>query len=202
MNTPKTLIKARSFGIGTAAAIALSVAASTAVGGPPDDDALQAVKDAWIDGRLETAYALNRHLNPFAIDTHVEDGVVTLSGTVDSEIDRDLAIEIAEGIDQVSTVRSELQVDPDGASARTEADSGRSFGQWVKDVTTTARVKSSLVANGSTQGLAIDVDTTNDVVTLSGQVKSIREKSLAEMIARNTEGTVGVENKLEVDERS
>jgi osmotically-inducible protein OsmY len=61
-------------------------------------------------------------------------------------------------------------------------------------------VKSSLVANGNTKSLAIDVTTHYDVVTLSGDVGSRKNKMLAEMIARNTEGIASVKNKLEYDE--
>jgi osmotically-inducible protein OsmY len=38
-----------------------------------------ATKDAWITGKIETAFVLNGHLNPFAIDTDVEGGIVRLS---------------------------------------------------------------------------------------------------------------------------
>ena len=42
----------------------------------------------------------------------------------------------------------------------------------------------------------------NDVVTLSGAVRSRKEKLLAEMIARNTDGIARVDNRLEIDQRS
>ena len=46
------------------------------------------------------------------------------------------------------------------------------------------------------------IDTENDVVTLSGAVRSRKEKLLAEMIARNTDGIARVDNRLEIDQRS
>jgi hyperosmotically inducible periplasmic protein len=61
-----------------------------------------AAKDAWIDGRLESVYALNPHLSAFGIDTDVDKGVVILTGQVPSDIDRDLAGELAKGIDASS----------------------------------------------------------------------------------------------------
>ena len=67
-----------------------------------------AAKDAWIDGQLEAVYALNRHLSAFAIDTKVDQGIVQLTGSVQTDIDRDLAGELAKNVDGV--VGSEQRV--------------------------------------------------------------------------------------------
>ncbi|ODN66645.1 hypothetical protein A9E74_01595 [Methylophaga muralis] len=39
-------------------------------------------KDAWLDGKLETALLLNTQLNNFNIDTDIDNGVAVLSGQV------------------------------------------------------------------------------------------------------------------------
>jgi len=160
-----------------------------------------ATKDAWITGKVETAFVLNRHLNPFAITTDVDGGVVHLTGIVKDNIDRDLAGEVARGVDGVVKVDNDLTVDRDRANtaANAHAAQHRDFGSWVDDATTTARVKSRLLGNANTEGLKIDVDTKDDVVTLSGRVKSSQEKSLAEEIARNTGDVESVRNNLVVD---
>ena len=51
--------------------------------------------DLWIKARIVTAYTLNRHLNPFVLSVDVKGGVATISGAVESSIERDLAGEIA-----------------------------------------------------------------------------------------------------------
>ena len=163
-------------------------------------DATQAdasLKDAYIHGKLEAVYALNTHLSAFAIDTDVNQGIVHLTGTVESDIDRDLAGEIAEGIEDVVDVQNDLQVAPDArAAAERNGSSGRSFGVWIDDATTTATVKSKLLANPNTKGLQVDVDTRGDVVTLTGEVTSGEEKTLAEEIARNSGDVKDVRNQL------
>ncbi len=159
-------------------------------------------KDAWITGKIETVYLLNTHLNGFKIDTDVNNGIATLSGTVDSEIDRDLAITLAEGVDGVVEVRENLVVDAEAghnADAENTRDENRSFGTWVDDATTTAAVKSKLVSNSNIKGLQIDVDTRGDVVTLSGRVATSEEKDLAEQLAANTGDVSEVRNNLVVD---
>jgi osmotically-inducible protein OsmY len=47
--------------------------------------------------------------------------------------------------------------------------------------------------------MAIDVDSRDGVVTLSGKVDSEQEKELATQIAANTNGTVSVNDRLTVD---
>jgi osmotically-inducible protein OsmY len=161
-----------------------------------------AVKDGWIDGKLEAVYALNRYLSAFAIDTAVTHGVVHLTGKVHSDIDRDLAGELAKGIDGVVSVDNDLVIvarPSDTAAAAAAADGpNRSFGTWIDDATTTASVKSKLLGNPNTEGLQIDVDTRGDVVTLSGEVASNEEKALAEELARNTGDVKNVKNQLVV----
>lgn len=157
--------------------------------------------DAWLTGKVEMAYTLNEHLNPFEIDTDVRSGVVTLSGMVESDIIRELAGEIAKGIDGVVDVNNDLEVGiSERATANSAAEERRNFPTWFDDATTTAAVKSKLVANSSTNGLQIDVDTREDVVTLSGSVESEEQKALAGELARNTGDVKGVRNLLVVSD--
>ncbi|MDX1563422.1 MAG: BON domain-containing protein [Gammaproteobacteria bacterium] len=160
-----------------------------------------AAKDAWITGKIETVYTLNSHLNPFSISTRVDNGVAHLTGTVDSEIDRELAGELALGIEGVVEVRNDLVVNAEAsAEAKNQRDdNGRNFGSWVDDATTTAAVKSRLIRNAHTKGLQIDVDTRDDIVTLSGRVETDEEKELAGQIALNSSDVAEVRNNLVVD---
>ncbi|HET6655913.1 MAG TPA: BON domain-containing protein [Gammaproteobacteria bacterium] len=68
----------------------------------------------------------------------------------------------------------------------------------TSDTAITAAVKSKLLANSSTSGMDIHVETNHGVVTLSGTVTTDAEKSLAERIARNTNGVTDVTNNIEV----
>jgi hyperosmotically inducible protein len=154
-----------------------------------------AAKDAYIDGKLEAVYALNRHLSAFAIDTEVDQGIVHLTGKVQADIDRDLAGELAKNVEGVVEVKNDLTIVADARVTPAEGED-RSFGAWIDDATTTASVKSKLLNNPNTKGTKIDVDTRGDVVTLSGQVASSEEKSLAGELARNTGDVKDVRNQL------
>ncbi len=151
--------------------------------------------DAWLQGKIETIYLLNRHLNSFAIDTDVKGGAVHLTGKVESGIDRDLAGELAKGVDGVVSVKNDLVVAEHSRVASAEGDH-RPFGVWVEDVTTTARVKTKLLTDRNIAGTKINVDTRGDVVTLAGEVGTSEEKQLAEQLARNTGDVKDVQNQL------
>lgn len=166
-----------------------------------------AIKDAWLDGKLETALLFNEHLNSFDIDTDVKNGVAVLRGAVESDIDRDLADQIAQSIDGVTDVKNKLVVDTQKAKAshddsNDDAKSRRGFKQSVANATLTARIKSELLVNSNTAGLSINVDSSDGQVTLSGDVDSEQEKELAEKIAENAQGARSVENRLKVSSTS
>jgi osmotically-inducible protein OsmY len=163
-------------------------------------DSSQPAKDSFITGKLEATYLFNRHLSVFTIHPETTNGVVHLTGTVDSNIDRDLAGEIAKGIDGVTSVKNDLVVKA-GTSQATNKSTGtnRSFGAFVDDATTTAMVKTKLLADSNVKGLKIGVETRGDVVTLTGKVGSAEQKQLAEKIARNTGDVKSVKNELVID---
>ena len=56
-----------------------ALASFAAVGALADSSTFEGeARDAWITGKIEGAYVLNGYLNPFAIDTDVQNGVVHL----------------------------------------------------------------------------------------------------------------------------
>lgn len=153
--------------------------------------------DLWLKASLVTVYTLNQHLNPFDIDVEVHDGNAVLRGKVDSSVEKDLASELARGVDGIRDVDNRLVIVNASADADNASRSG--FMERVDDANITAKVKSQLLWNSNTQGLRIDVDTDGGVVTLRGEVRSDAESQLAGQIARNTSGVRKVENRLSVN---
>jgi len=190
-------------------AASLAVTSVATAGGNDHYSTDAKLKDAWLDGKIESALLINRHLNNFTIDTDVKKGKAYLSGTVNSEVDRDLAAEIARSIEGVTSVDNDIIVkkqpemmDKMHLSHKHQKDQTRSFGVWYDDATTTASIKSELLWNEQTSGLDINVDTAFGVVTLNGVVDSESEKDLIEQIAENTPGVRNVESEIEVDSNS
>ena len=153
--------------------------------------------DLWLKSKLITTYTLNEHLNPFEIDVTVEDGVVTLSGIVESNIEKELAEEIARGVEGVRELENKISVEPESESRKEDP----GFFRAVEDASTTARVKYNLLLNRNTSGLDIKVNTMNGTVTLTGLIGSKVEKDLAIQIAKNTKGVIDVLDRLEVSDK-
>ena len=179
----------------TVGVIALSPMAAYA----EDGDMSRQLTEARQEGSVWTAFALNRHLSPFSIDVEIENGVAVLTGEVESEVDRDLAEQVALGVEGIREVDNQLKVEGETADRSTAGDSGAAFSTRFNDATTTATVKSKLLWNRNTEGLDINVGTRNGVVTLQGNTDSAESKELAERLARNTEGVRQVDNQLEVN---
>ncbi|SHN05302.1 BON domain-containing protein [Phytopseudomonas punonensis] len=162
----------------------------------------QQLSDARQQGAIDTAFALNRHLDPFDIEVVVEDGVATLNGAVENSAEHDLASELAGSIEGVREVNNRLKVDPDQAppvvndQARIVAD--KTLAQRFDDATLAATVKSKLLWNSNTEGLDIQVRAENGVVSLSGNAGTPAAKELAGELVTNTEGVREVHNHLSI----
>lgn len=149
-------------------------------------------KDAWIDGKAETTLLLNGNLNSFDINTDVKNGAVTLTGKVESDVDKALAEELIENLDGVTGVDNQLTVMASGKQAGDKDNSG------LKDAKIATVVKTRLLFESEVSGTAIDVDAENGVVTLQGEVDSAAEKDLAVAIAKSTADVSRVIDKLQV----
>lgn len=71
-------------------------------------------------------------------------------------------------------------------------------GAVLDDATVTAKVKAELLAEPDLSGMAIDVDTQRNVVTLRGTVRSEDARQRAASLSRAVEGVAQVKNELAV----
>lgn len=73
-----------------------------------------------------------------------------------------------------------------------------SAGAAVDDAAVTTKVKSALIMAPDLQGLSVNVDTSNNVVTLSGTVASDSLRQQAELLAKGVDGVKDSRNDLTV----
>lgn len=74
----------------------------------------------------------------------------------------------------------------------------QSVGEFVDDATLTTRVKAKHAEDPGVSAMALNVETFNGMVQLSGFAKSAAEKAKAESLARSTSGVKGVKNDIVV----
>ncbi len=162
------------------------------------DSVEQNLAEANKEGRIWSSFALNPNIKAYKLDIDVEGETATLSGTVEEPAEADLAERLAMDVSGVKNVVNNIKVDRNyRAPARAAGE--RDLGDSATDATTTARIKSKLLWNGSTDGLEIDVDTMNGNVTLTGTADTDAAKATAGRLAANTSGVRSVKNELAVE---
>ncbi|OOE98997.1 hypothetical protein BZG78_08075 [Salinivibrio sp. MA351] len=175
--------------------LALALGASSVSAASSANDWQDEAKDAWIDGKAESMLMVNTDLNNFDINTDVEQGVVILTGNVDTELDKSLAGGLVRQIDGVSQVENDLTVSQPASKA---AD----LGQAVVDTKVSAALKTSLLLNPDISGTNINVSVEDGVATLSGKVKSDGARDLAVLMAENAQDVERVIDELKVEENA
>jgi osmotically-inducible protein OsmY len=174
---------------GTALMLGLTPVASHAAEGQ-----LSAQLDAARqEGSIWTAFALNRHLNPFKLDIDVENGAATLDGKVENDVQKELAEQVALSIDGIDSVDNRIEVSSDAV----EGDAP-SMVQRLEDASLAATVKSKLLWNSNTRGLDIQVKSETGNIILSGHAQTPAAKELAGQLAANTDGVREVFNHLSI----
>ncbi|CAG1007111.1 Osmotically-inducible protein Y [Burkholderiales bacterium] len=73
-----------------------------------------AIDDAAITGKVKAAIIVEPGLKALAIDVDTKDGVVTLTGTVDSVLDKERAVHVAQNVSGVVTVVDRLSLKSTG----------------------------------------------------------------------------------------
>ncbi|MDA8166072.1 MAG: BON domain-containing protein [Desulfobacteraceae bacterium] len=142
--------------------------------------------DGAITARVNAAMVNDPEVKARQIDVDTLQGVVTLTGTVESEAVAKRAAEIARATEGVREVRSYLQV------------GSKTFGQAMDDKVTGARIKSDLISEPGIRSMNIDVDVEKGVVTLTGIVENAAQKDKILKIARGDFGVVKVVDNLRV----
>lgn len=160
----------------------------------PVGQVVTGVEDSTITARIESLYLLDQHLNPLNINTTTRDGNVMISGSVNDEVQRELAEDLALGVRGVRFVDNQLVVINTVIGEKEQ----RTWTQRVEDRAVTAAVRSRMLGSGEFKGLKIGITTVNNVVTLFGVVPTDAHVESMIGIASNTKGVDEVVNQLTV----
>lgn len=147
--------------------------------------------DTAVTTKVKAALAADRQVKASGIEVETRDGVVQLSGFVDSEDARAAAVMRARSVEGVAEVRNDLSIRTDDRPAQ----------QPVADTVIAARVRNSLGDVQLAEGSDVNVEVSEGVVQLSGFVGSVEEKVGAADAASAVPGVRDVENHIAIDER-
>jgi hyperosmotically inducible protein len=147
--------------------------------------------DAWIAMKIRGELLVKANVSATSTKVDVKNGVVTLSGTVQSLAQKDLTEAYAKDIDNVKTVRNELVVLPPASGDST-------IGEDMDDASITSQVKFALLSHRSTSALSTKVITENAVVSITGIAGTSAEKDLVTKLAQDTRGVKSVVNDMTV----
>lgn len=165
------------------------------------------VSDGTVTMTVQSRYFGDATVKGHQVDVDTADGVVTLSGTVDSDAARSRAETIAQSVEGVKRVQNNLRVaapeetaraaDPPRPETGRPAEPGaaaQANAGWI-----TTKIQAQYFADADVKGRNIDVTTAPDgKVTLAGQVDTDAERQEAIRIARATEGVREVVDRLRI----
>ncbi|MCG6187117.1 BON domain-containing protein [Maribellus maritimus] len=138
--------------------------------------------DSEISIAVENELMFNATTPAYLIKSESQNGIVTLTGSVDNLLEKDRAVKIAKTVKGVRGVVDKIKVDaPD-----------------VSDITLQKKVDEALLNDPATDSNEIDVTVNNGVVNLEGTVESWQEKKLSEFVAKGVRGAKKVESNVGV----
>jgi hyperosmotically inducible protein len=147
------------------------------------------VDDAWLTSRVKLSMLTAQDMRGNHIDVDVDHGIVTLSGSVRSDAERDRAEVIASRTGGVRSVRNDLRVADDDAW-RTPDVSDERLKSHVRDALHHAHLRDQ-------HDTRIEVKSVhNGVVRLGGRAGSIDDQLRAVQVASNVSGVRGVVNDI------
>lgn len=167
-----------------------------------ENDWSKEAKDAWIDGKAEAVLLFNGNLDSFDINTTVKQGKVTLTGEVDSDVERKLAEELVHGVEGVTAVDNELTVMKSDKNHQKKSKHHEDEVGAMVDTKIAVVLKSRYLLDSDIDGTDINVDVENGHVSLTGEVDSTSEKQLAIQMAKNIDDVVEVSEDLTINTAS
>jgi len=147
--------------------------------------------DAWLAVKIRTDLLFHSNVSATATKVDVNNGVVLLTGTVDSQAQKDLTEAYVKDIDGVNSVTNDLVVKDNQNNTST-------VGDTIDDASITSQVKYELLDHKSTSAVKTKVTTKDGVVMISGEAANDAEKDLVSKLASGVRGVRSVDNEMTI----
>lgn len=153
--------------------------------------------DGWVSMKIKSALLFNRNVSAVKTQVFVTDGMVILKGQADSQAQKDLTGEYAKDIEGVKGVDNQMTI-ADANTNKPDQDN-QNMGDKIDDASITAQIKMAFMAHHSTSAFKTGVDTSNGVVTLTGNATSGAAKDMATKVANDVNGVKNVVNNMTIN---
>ncbi len=146
--------------------------------------------DAAIVSDINTKFAADKTTSNLKVQVTSHDGVVTLTGNVNTDAEADKLIQLAESAPDVKDVKTpHLTVKESKHSMSDTAITAKVKGMYVRE---------KLFGDKDISVWSVSVETTNGIVYLTGTVATKAEADNAVKYAKSIHGVKKVDSKLEV----
>ena len=139
--------------------------------------------DTDISNAVESELMNNATIPSYLIDVTTNEGIVSLTGTVNNILEKDRAVKIARTVKGVRAVINNIVVNA----------------PLLGDDILKQNVNDALLRDPATDSYEIMVDVNNGSVTLSGTVESWQKKQLSEFVVKGVLGVKEIKNEISVN---
>ncbi len=167
----------------------------TAVSTVQNSDKKQA--DAALSARIRSAITRTKRLYNLNIGVENKDGIITLTGEVPTEIDKDLAGALTQETSGVKELHNQLQITPN-LSGTNEPMTQGNVPLNVEDLEMEANLRELLQAAPELKAQPIRLKVHDRAVTLTGRVATEQQRVRAEQVLRNAPKVSSISNQLRV----
>jgi osmotically-inducible protein OsmY len=140
-------------------------------------------KDRQIENAAKASYNYRTVLAD-NVKVKANDGIVTLTGTVQDKDERALAVHTVENLPGVAAVRNEIEIKP------THPENSDA---WMA-----LKIHSRLLVKGNVSATSTTVDVKNGVVLLTGTADNAAQRELTEVYAKEIDGVKSVRNDITI----
>ena len=176
-----TSVTSRLLTVLTVTGLALAPTAAAQVSDQVQDSD-QVIPDEALAAELQADFESAQAVPSPDIQVTVQEGVVSLHGSVDTLLAKERAVHRARLLKGVRSVIDLLAVAPSG----------------IADERITHEVQAALLTDPATDAWQLDVTVADGTVTLSGEVDSYAERTLAGTVAKGVRGVRGLANQVTV----
>lgn len=153
------------------------------------------IASARQESQIWTTYALSPYLRAHDLKVSVVNGKATLTGTVEEEVNKELASAIAMGVIGITDVDNKIEVKANYLPTQ----NARGYGDHIDDLSISSTIKSKLLWSKYADSRAVKIDTQAGNVTLTGTATTPEDKALAGRLAAATRGVRTVDNNLVIN---